>query len=383
VSDQREPTKRTRDATPAGDAPRASAPEPETSPVPNTTPVSDASGDSPRNAIGAYLLDALPDDERAAFEAYLATSPEAQEELRQLAPVVSLLPQLLDLEQPGDETAPAPTTALRCRILSEAEAEGPVTAEPAPMPAETDAAGEPMEDLAGAAAEFAEESADATSEAEGAAPGRPRTIRTAAPDSGVLEQQQQRRAGKSTTPRSMPEPLRALRQFPTSWLAAAGLAVVAVGAVIWALALLGQIDNKEREIDAQRTRLDGQEAEIADLRSNANATAFTLSATTDGAEDAQGTLLFSLQDQIGVLYVRNLPPLDEDRVYQLWYVDNDAAAPRPGDTFAVDPNGNGFIAVESNTPSFDAIALTEEPEGGSEAPTTPIVLAGQLGGAAG
>jgi len=181
----------------------------------------------------------------------------------------------------------------------------------------------------------------------------------------------------------MPEPLRTLRQFPTSWLAAAGLAVVAVGAVIWALALLGQIDNKEREIDAQRKRIDGQEAEIADLRSNANATAFTLSATTDEAKNAHGTLLFSLQDQIGVLYVRNLPPLEDDRVYQLWYVDDNAAAPRPGDTFRVDPNGNGFITVESDTPSFDAIALTEEPKGGSEVATTPIVLAGRLGGAAG
>jgi len=383
VSDQREPTKRARDATPAGDADRASAPAPETTPVPNTTPSSDASGDSPRNAIGAYLLDALPDDERAAFEAFLASSPEAQEELRQLAPVVSLLPQLLDLEQPGDKTAPAPTAALRGRILSGAEAEGAVTAEPAPMSAETDAAGEPMEGLVGAPAETAEESADATSGVEGAAPGRPRTIRTAAPDSGVLEPRRQRRAGKSATSRPMPEPLRTLRQFPTSWLAAAGLAVVAVGAVIWALALLGQIDNKEREIGAQRERLDTLESEIADLRSNANATAFTLSATADGAEDAHGTLLFSLQDQIGVLYVRNLPPLDEDRVYQFWYVDDDAAAPRPGDTFRVDPNGNGFLAVESDTPSFDAIALTEEPEGGSETPTTPIVLAGQLGGAAG
>src|SRR5829696_7692067 len=277
VSDQREPTKRARDATPAGDADRASAPAPETTPVPNTTPSSDASGDSPRNAIGAYLLDALPDDERAAFEAFLASSPEAQEELRQLAPVVSLLPQFLYLEQPGDKTAPAPTAALRGRILSGAEAEGAVTAEPAPMSAETDAAGEPMEGLVGAPAETAEESADATSGAEGAAPGRPRTVRTAAPDSGVLEPRRQRRAGKSATSRPMPEPLRTLRQFPTSWLAAAGLTVVAVGAVIWALALLGQIDNKEREIGAQRERLDTLESEIADLRSNANATAFTLS----------------------------------------------------------------------------------------------------------
>ena len=369
VSDKREPDKQANDAPPTGDADRASAP------APGSTP------DSPRNAIGAYLLDALPDDERVAFEAFLSTSPETQDELRQLAPVVRLLPQLLDTA--GDD-APAPAAALRARILTEAEAARPsATTTPAPEPDATPV--EPMEALAEAAIELPDEPADASAEATGEATARPRTIRTAPPDAGVPapRRPQRQRSSAAPVPRVMPEPLRALRQFPTSWLVAAGLAIVAVGAVIWALALLGRIDNKEREIDAQRERIVAQESEITDLRNNANATAFTLSATTDEAGNAHGTLLFSINDQIGVLYVRNLPPLDDERVYQLWYVDDQAAAPRPGGTFRVDRNGNGFIVVESDTPTFDTIALTAEPEGGSELPTTPIVLAGRLGGAAG
>jgi hypothetical protein len=322
--------------------------------------VAELDAEAMRSSIGAYVLDALSEDERASFEAFLDTSPETQDELRQLAPVVTLLPQLLELERPGDAAAPAPSAELRERIMTGA-ATGEVDVESIEAPAR-----------------------DETQDAE--APVAPaRTIRTPPPDSGPVESKQRSRPApaRDRAARTTPSPLANVRQFPTSWLIAAGLAVVAVGAIIWALALLGRIDNKEREITAQHERLVAQDAEIDDLRNNANATAFTLSATGEETPGAGGTLLFSPKDQIGVLYVHDLPPLDEERVYQLWYLDDQSAAPRPGGTFTVDSNGNGFTTVEADTPTFDQIALTEEPQGGSDAPTSEIVLAGQLGGAAG
>jgi hypothetical protein len=160
------------------------------------------------------------------------------------------------------------------------------------------------------------------------------------------------------------------------WLAAAAFLVVAVGAIFWALALQSRIDSKNREIAAQSS-------EIAELRQNANASAYTLSAGSDQVPDAGGTLLFSLKDQIGVLYVHDLPELDADRVYQLWYIEEGVEGARPGATFTVDRNGNGTVLVASDTPTYDVIALTEEPEGGSQGPTTAILLQGTLGGVAG
>jgi anti-sigma factor RsiW len=365
VTDNREPIDQTEENAEAGEE-QLIQPAPE------------ADGESLRDAVGAYLLDALPNEERQEFEAFLATSPETQEELRQLAPVVTLLPILLELE-PGDETsAPAPTVGLRDRILSEAQAERDVTREPATDVESGLAADgvEPMEELAEAAA-------DQPDSIDGA---RSRTIRTAPQGTGPFEPKRRPRPssqGRVATTRTSPTPFGTITQFPASWLIAAAITVVAIGAIIWALALQSRIDSKDREIAAQSERLTLQESEITELQQNDNATAFTLSASDGAAGNASGTLLFSPSEQIGVLYVREMPPLARDHVYQLWYLDDQGAPARPGGTFRVDRSGNGMIAVESDTPTFDRIALTAEPEGGSQAPTSDPILLGRIGGAAG
>jgi hypothetical protein len=328
------------------------------------------SGEALRDAVGAYLLDALPEADRHAFESFLATSPEAQEEVRQLAPVVSLLPALFEIE-PAAPDAPAPAAIQRERIVAEAEAArdtaeeapeaAPAPSEPGPEAADV----EPMEQLAAAAAE-------AVHSRE-----RSRTIRTTPEGTGPFELK--RRAGRAQES-AAPTPFGMITQLPAPWLAAAALGIVAIGAILWALALQGRIDSKNREITAQEQQIVSQSAEIAELRQNANATSYTLSAA--GGE-ARGTLLYSLREGIGVLYVQDLPRLESDLVYQLWYLDDQDAAPVPGGTFRVDRNGNGFTIVAEDTPTFDGIAITTEPEGGSEAPTSAIVLLGRLGGAAG
>ena len=312
--------------------------------------------DTLRNAVGAYLLDALPESERSAFESYLARSPDTQEELRQLAPVVALLRKLLDLDSTNGATEQSPPAELRAEILRVVKAEQSPRVEVI-------------------------ESANASDAAGLAVSERKKIIRTAPESTGPLgpaRAQGRIRSGVATTPgaRPAPTPISLLSRAPKEWLVAAALLVIAVGGIFWALALQSRIDSKNREIAAQS-------AEIALLRQNANASAYTLSASTADAAAAGGTLLFSLRDQIGVLYVHDLPRLDDDSVYQLWYLDDDVDGARPGGTFTVHTNGNGTIVVASDTPTYDAIALTEEPEGGSQGPTTAILLQGVLGGVAG
>ncbi len=76
------------------------------------------------DAIGAYILDALPDDERSAFEAHLRDCPSCQQELRELGPIAGLLPRLYDdLDLPEIDPLPLDldaSTVVRERIVAEA-----------------------------------------------------------------------------------------------------------------------------------------------------------------------------------------------------------------------------------------------------------------------
>jgi anti-sigma-K factor RskA len=280
--------------------------------------------DGPREAIGAYLLDALTDDERAEIDAYLAESAEGRQEVRELAPVVSLLPLLLEAELANDPSLARiqPSADLRTRLLDAVRAEQPAPAVEPPAEAAPPPAPEPI------------------------------PIATARAHGRI-------RGGAASTASS--SPWETISRMGPAWLAAAVLGIVAVGAVIWVLALQGTIDDKDREIKA--------------LQEQTKANAWQLAPSDDG--QAAGTLLYSLQDKTGALVVRNLPALPSDKVYQLWYIRGNNS-PEPGGTFAVDDQGTGVAQVNSDVPTYDAVALTEEPAGGSTEPTMPILLSGQV-----
>ena len=152
------------------------------------------------------------------------------------------------------------------------------------------------------------------------------------------------------------------------------LALFATGAVIWGLTLQAQLNAREADLAVQESMITAQAAEIEQLRPRA-ATAFVLDPTADGPRAAAGNLLYADQDHFGILYVSGLPELPPGLDYQLWYVVGDSP-PRPGDTFEVNTQGVGSLALTEDVQQVDAVALTVEPDGGSEAPTSAILLAG-------
>ncbi len=325
----------------------------------------------PHDAVGAYLLDALPAEERIAFEAHLLRCESCRQEVARLAPVVQLLPRLLEAEiAEGEEQGPGP--ALRDRILAAARSEQ----RPAQLP-DTDEGGAEM-----ATAQEAKEGDAAPAQRMGTAPRGEASQREARerdePPVMPLARPRGRIRGGITTSAGPAFPLpREVARWPRPWLAAAVLAIAFVGAMIWGLSLQGRLDDKNREIAT--LRLENQT-----IRARANATAWRIVPTADGPGNAEGTLFFSLPDQRGVVYLVHLPPPPRNKVYQLWYVENTpSAAPVPGATFTVDAQGQGFAPVDPKAPTFDAIALTEEPEGGSTQPTSAVLMIGQLAGAAG
>jgi anti-sigma-K factor RskA len=73
-----------------------------------------------------------------------------------------------------------------------------------------------------------------------------------------------------------------------------------------------------------------------------------------------------------VLRVSGMPPLERDRVYQVWLQRDGRVTSQA--LFAVGADGRGAAAVPSSVAGARAVMVTREPRGGSPAPTEPPVL---------
>lgn len=93
---------------------------------------------------------------------------------------------------------------------------------------------------------------------------------------------------------------------------------------------------------------------------------------------ARGTLLLQGSIPDAILVVQDLPPLQPDRVYQLWLRRGDIRD--NGGTFRVDEQGFGIVFVHAPYPfgAYHRAGITEEPAGGSPGPTSPGVIGGPL-----
>lgn len=182
------------------------------------------------------------------------------------------------------------------------------------------------------------------------------------------------------TPAPRPRPR---RHPPTSipisgglWPVATAVALIALlGMLIWNINLRGDIDGLEQQLSSMV-------GENASLRESANATVYQLTPTSNGPANAHAQAWFSVQGS-GVLSAANLPVLSGGRTYQLWYMTDSPTTPIPGGTFRVDDTGQGFMLIPSDVGVITSIAITEEPVGGSQAPSGPILLASDVSGARG
>lgn len=296
----------------------------------------DSFGDGPHDAVGAYVLDALTDEERATFEAHLSTCASCQQEVAELASVVGVLPGVIEFEDDaGTNRIPALSSGLRDRMLAAALADDATGSGVPPVVELKDA---PIDEPIPFPPPRPEP--------------RPRTMN-----------------GHQGTP----TPIDVASRLHRSWLVAAVLAVLLAGSGVWGLVQRGHIDDKNQNI-AQLQR------ELDEAQTRANASAWHLNASA-GGETHSGTLLYSLQDKTVVLVVRDMPELPSDKVYQAWLIRG--SNPEPASTFTVNADGTGMALVDPNAPTYDGVAITEEPSGGSQTPTSPILLQGQLSGAVG
>lgn len=83
------------------------------------------------------------------------------------------------------------------------------------------------------------------------------------------------------------------------------------------------------------------------------------------------------EEGLAVLDIQNLPPVSRDRVYQIWTIGADGRPVSAG-LFTVAADGSATITIRLDPAATRAIAISEEPEGGSDQPTSPPGLLAQF-----
>lgn len=148
------------------------------------------------------------------------------------------------------------------------------------------------------------------------------------------------------------------RFFGPGGLAAAAVAAAAVVAVVglflWNASLRDTNEDLRGELETRQTyEMEG----------------------SGPAESARAEVV-ELGDGRGVLVAENLPPAPEGEVYETWLLHG--GVPEPAGLFDSSNGGEAAAPIEGSIRSADAVAVTLEPSGGSEAPTSEILLTATL-----
>jgi hypothetical protein len=154
---------------------------------------------------------------------------------------------------------------------------------------------------------------------------------------------------------SVPEPIRKPASFwsrATPWAAAAAiLLLLSAGLLVWNLRLREQIQQATAPV-----------AETIAL------------APTDAAPEARGEVTYLPQDELFMLDVRDLPPLQPNQVYEVWLIG--AEGPVPAGVFDQPTDQHAIVADRD---LYDTLAITTEPGPlGTAAPTGEIVATASL-----
>ena len=265
---------------------------------------------------GAYAVDALDAAERTSFEQHLAVCADCRAEVSELSATAHALGSLT-------ETAPPPS--LRASVLTG-------IAQVRPLP--------PLAQDAAAPAAGAPAAPSTPTEVAGRGTGavEPDTASTVVPD-----------AGRTVVPIG-----RHRRHRRTAWLAAAVAAgVIAVGGIAWS----------PWSDDA------GTQTPLAAVTTAADAQ--RVSSSRGGVTTE---VVYSKQLGKAAISVEGLPPAPSGKTYQLWYIGAGGTITSAG-LFPVDADGSGQALLAGQAAPTDKVAVSVEPAGGSEQPTTdPVVV---------
>lgn len=267
---------------------------------------------------GAYALNALSAEERAAVEARLAESESLRHEVTELTDTAVLL---------GRAVAPVtPPPALKAGIMAQ------IASMPQLPPLEAEAS-----------------ETDASASVTEIAPRQSAEPSAAAPTSA-----------------SAPVPTPAERKAQSRWFTKPAIAVASVAAVLGLVIGGGVLVNTLGESQ--------QNNQAADQLAAINAASDHQQAVAEIEGGGTATLLWSGELASAAMIVDGLAELPDDKVYELWFIGDETGA-RPAGTFTVDADGTSWRVLDGEMHAGDAVGVTVEPRGGSDVPTTDPIVA--------
>jgi len=231
----------------------------------------------------AYVLDALPEEERRSFEEYLAAHPERQADVDELGAIARLLAFAPREHEPPPE--------LRRRLMEVVEVEA-----------------------------------------------EPRRVRRPSVFARVVE------------------------FVGTRGLALGAAALLMIGLLSWNVLLQGQVQDLQGQVRDAQSQHQVQESRTIKL---------------GGAWAGRGAnaTVVPIDKNRVILLAKNMPSVPDDRTCQIWVIKGDV--PKPSGLFQPDGNMTATPVTQSIVRA-DTIAVTVEPAGGSQQPTSDIVLSAEL-----
>ncbi|GAB4427531.1 MAG: anti-sigma factor [Chloroflexi bacterium OHK40] len=301
--------------------------------------------DSAESQIGAYALGALDPEDRAAVEALLATSPEHQEELRQLREAIALLPYAAQPVTPPER--------VRERLFARIEASRATAPVVRPQAAVRPRLRWLMPALTAVLATVVLAFGGLTLSLSSAVARLEATNRELVSTLGVLQQAlADTQARQETLAAQLAEGQRQLSSVNE------------------------QLAASEERITQLRAELAQDEYVISFVSAPGVATRQLTASRTDIS--AQGEMYMYPGESSAVVLFSGLPVLQPGQVYQFWLADGQTQV--AGGTFVVDATGIGHIVVQAprEVNAFSEVMVTIEPAGGSTTPSAEVVLEGSL-----
>jgi anti-sigma-K factor RskA len=245
----------------------------------------------------AYVLGALPEEERLSFEDYLAAHPERQAEVDELGAVAGLLAFSPQEQEPSPE--------LRSRVMEVVEAEA-----------------------------------------------EPRRV-----------------AGRSTL-------AKVGDYLSIRSLALGAAALLVIGLLSWNVMLQGQVEDLQGRVQDAQGQVQDLQTQVEDAQDRQQIQQSpTIELEGSWADQGANAEVASIHKNQVILVAKDMPSVPEDRTCQIWVISNDV--PKPSGLFQ--PEGNMTATPITNSiTKADVIAVTVEPAGGSEQPTSDPVLLAEL-----
>jgi anti-sigma-K factor RskA len=244
----------------------------------------------------AYVLNALPEEERRSFEEFLAAHPERQAEIDELGAVAGLLAFSPEEQEPTPE--------LRERIMEAVEAEA-----------------------------------------------EPRRERQGSVFGGLVD---------------------FVDYIGARGVAFGAAALLLIGLLSWNLLLQDQVEDLQGQVQNSQSQVDDLQAQVREAQAQQTQTIQLSGTWANQGADAE---VASISEDTIVLVADDLPSVPEGQTCQIWVIKGDV--PEPSGLFQ--PGGTETAApITTPIKKGDTIAVTVEPAGGSEQPTTDPVLSAEL-----